>query len=88
MRTVTEFCGALFPKGQAIEELSDHQLVQINWYLNSRPLKCLNWHTTNRRFFLLNYVIKFVFFFKKKSLKFISCNLPYLWMWRWCESRA
>ena len=29
----------------AIEELSDHQLVQINWYLNSRPLKCLNWHT-------------------------------------------
>ncbi|WP_270514872.1 IS30 family transposase, partial [Limosilactobacillus fermentum] len=33
------------PKGQAIEELSDHQLVQINWYLHSRPLKCLNWHT-------------------------------------------
>ncbi|KZT97334.1 Mobile element protein [Lactiplantibacillus plantarum] len=33
------------PKGQAIEELSDHQLVQINWYLNSRPLKCLNWRT-------------------------------------------
>ncbi|MCT3419418.1 hypothetical protein EFQ13_05655, partial [Lactobacillus helveticus] len=33
------------PKGQAIEELSDHKLIQINWYLNSRPLKCLNWHT-------------------------------------------
>ncbi|MBD7895786.1 IS30 family transposase, partial [Limosilactobacillus sp. Sa3CUN2] len=32
-------------KGQAIEELSDRQLVQINWYLNSRPLKCLNWRT-------------------------------------------
>ncbi|MBM9561132.1 IS30 family transposase, partial [Limosilactobacillus fermentum] len=28
-----------------IEELSDYQLVQINWYLNSRPLKYLNWHT-------------------------------------------
>ncbi|MCT4386605.1 IS30 family transposase, partial [Lacticaseibacillus paracasei] len=33
------------PKGQAIEELSDHKLIQINWYLNSRPLKCFNWHT-------------------------------------------
>ncbi|TFZ15177.1 IS30 family transposase, partial [Limosilactobacillus fermentum] len=21
-----------------------YQLVQINWYLNSRPLKCLNWN--------------------------------------------
>lgn len=20
-------------------------LIQINWYLNSRPLKCLNWRT-------------------------------------------
>ncbi|OCX47603.1 hypothetical protein BFD03_05935 [Limosilactobacillus reuteri] len=41
------------PQGQAIEELSDHQLVQINWYLNSRPLKCLNWHTPIE-IFLLN----------------------------------
>ncbi|MEK1304450.1 hypothetical protein HCY48_07000, partial [Limosilactobacillus fermentum] len=41
------------PKGQAIEELSDYQLVQINWYLNSRPLKCLNWHTPIK-IFLLN----------------------------------
>ncbi|WP_261622716.1 IS30 family transposase, partial [Limosilactobacillus fermentum] len=41
------------PKGQAIEELSDHQLVQINWYLNSRPLKYLNWHTPIE-IFLLN----------------------------------
>ena len=41
------------PKGQAIEELSDRQLVQINWYLNSRPLKCLNWHTPIE-IFLLN----------------------------------
>ena len=41
------------PKGQAIEELSDCQLVQINWYLNSRPLKCLNWHTPIE-IFLLN----------------------------------
>ncbi|MBD7895694.1 IS30 family transposase, partial [Limosilactobacillus sp. Sa3CUN2] len=41
------------PKGQAIEELSDYQLVQINWYLNSRPLKCLNWHTPIE-IFLLN----------------------------------
>ena len=28
------------PKGQPIDEL-----IQINWYLNSRPLKCLNWRT-------------------------------------------
>ena len=41
------------PKGQAIEALSDHKLVQINWYLNSRPLKCLNWHTPIE-IFLLN----------------------------------
>src|SRR5699024_1239796 len=41
------------PKGQAIEELSDRQLVQINWHLNSRPLKCLNWHTPIE-IFLLN----------------------------------
>lgn len=41
------------PKGQVIEELSDYQLVQINWYLNSRPLKCLNWHTPIE-IFLLN----------------------------------
>ncbi|MCT3430988.1 IS30 family transposase, partial [Limosilactobacillus fermentum] len=41
------------PKGQAIEELSDYQLVQINWYLNSRLLKCLNWHTPIE-IFLLN----------------------------------
>ncbi|WP_422392843.1 transposase, partial [Limosilactobacillus reuteri] len=41
------------PKGQAIEKLSDYQLVQINWYLNSRPLKFLNWHTPIE-IFLLN----------------------------------
>ena len=40
------------PKGQAIEELSDRQLVQINWYLNSRPLKCLNWRTPIELFLL------------------------------------
>ncbi|NME23226.1 IS30 family transposase, partial [Lactobacillus reuteri] len=28
------------------------QLVQINWYLNSRPLKCLNWHTPIEIFWL------------------------------------
>ena len=57
------------PKGQAIEELSDYQLVQINWYLNSRPLKCLNWHTPSRSSCLI-YVTKFV--------QVISCNLPIL----------
>lgn len=31
------------PKGKAIEEISDQELVEINWYMNSRPLKCLNW---------------------------------------------
>lgn len=40
-------------KGQAIEELSNHKLIQINWYLNSRPLKYLNWHTPIE-IFLLN----------------------------------
>lgn len=33
------------PKGQPIEEITDDELIQINWYLNSRPLKCLNWRT-------------------------------------------
>ena len=40
------------PKGQPIEELSDDELIQINWYLNSRPLKCLNWHSPIEIFFL------------------------------------
>lgn len=33
------------PKGKPIEEISDQELIQINWYLNSRPLKCLNWRS-------------------------------------------
>ena len=33
------------PKGRPIEEITDDELIQINWYLNSRPLKCLNWRT-------------------------------------------
>ncbi|MCS8623226.1 IS30 family transposase, partial [Lactiplantibacillus plantarum] len=33
------------PKGQPIDEITDDELIQINWYLNSRPLKCLNWRT-------------------------------------------
>lgn len=33
------------PKGQLIDEITDDELIQINWYLNSRPLKCLNWRT-------------------------------------------
>ena len=41
------------PKGQAIEEICDDELIQINWYLNSRPLKCLNWRTPIE-IFLLN----------------------------------
>ena len=41
------------PRWKPIEELSDDELVQINWYLNSRPLKCLNWHSPIE-IFLLN----------------------------------
>ncbi|MCT3442412.1 IS30 family transposase, partial [Limosilactobacillus fermentum] len=26
-----------------IDEITDDELIQINWYLNCRPLKCLNW---------------------------------------------
>ncbi len=33
------------PKGKPIEEISDQELIQINWDLNSRPLKCLNWRS-------------------------------------------
>lgn len=33
------------PKGQPIDEVTDDELIQINWYLNSRPFKCLNWRT-------------------------------------------
>lgn len=33
------------PKGQPIDEITDDELIQINWYLNCRPLKCLNWRT-------------------------------------------
>ncbi|WP_242363003.1 IS30 family transposase [Limosilactobacillus antri] len=41
------------PKGKPIEALSNDELTQINWYLNSRPLKCLNWHSPIE-IFLLN----------------------------------
>ena len=41
------------PKGKPIEELSDNELVHINCYLNSRPLRCLNWHSPIE-IFLLN----------------------------------
>ena len=41
------------PKGTPIEELKDSELVRINWYMNSRPLKCLNWHSPIE-IFLLN----------------------------------
>ena len=41
------------PKGKPIEELSNSELTQINWYLNSRPLKCLDWHSPIE-IFLLN----------------------------------
>ena len=41
------------PKGKPIEELSNSELTQINWYLNSRPLKWLNWHSPIE-IFLLN----------------------------------
>ncbi len=41
------------PKGKPIGELSDNELVHINWYLNSRPLRCLNWHSPIE-IFLLN----------------------------------
>ena len=33
------------PKGQPIKKITDDELIQINWYLNSRPLKWLNWRT-------------------------------------------
>lgn len=29
----------------SIDEITDDELIQINWYLNCRPLKCLNWRT-------------------------------------------
>lgn len=38
------------PKGQPIDEITDDELIQINWSLNSRPLKCLNWRTSIESF--------------------------------------
>ena len=37
--------GRFIPKGGSIETISDEELIQINWPLNARPLKCLNWRT-------------------------------------------
>lgn len=33
------------PKGRPIEEVSDEELMRINWTMNTMPLKCLNWRT-------------------------------------------
>lgn len=33
------------PKGRRIEDISDEELALINWRMNSRPMKCLNWRT-------------------------------------------
>ena len=41
------------PKGQPIEEIAEDELIQINRYMNSRPLKYLNWRTPIE-IFLLN----------------------------------
>ena len=38
------------PKGQPIDEITDDELIQINWSFNSRPLKCLNWRTSIESF--------------------------------------
>lgn len=43
LKTLTVDHGKEFANYQAIEEISDQELVEINWYMNSRPLKCLNW---------------------------------------------
>ncbi len=32
-------------KGNPIEQISNDELIAINWWLNSRPMKCLNWQT-------------------------------------------
>lgn len=33
------------PKSKRVEEISDDELIKINWYLNSRQLQCLNWRS-------------------------------------------
>lgn len=39
------------PKGKPIEQISNDELIAINWWLNSRPMKCLNWQTPIEVFF-------------------------------------
>lgn len=33
------------PKGRPIEDITDEELVDINWKMNTMPLECLNWRT-------------------------------------------
>lgn len=33
------------PKSRRIEAISDQELILINWRLNARPMKWLNWRT-------------------------------------------
>ena len=40
----------VLPKGSSFDNLTDKQLQQIDYMLNDRPLKCLNWRTPREVF--------------------------------------
>jgi len=66
MRIVTEFYSDLFLRVRRLKKISDQELIEINWYVNSRPLKRLNWKLPIK-----------VFIQKMCSNYFIPCNLPF-----------
>lgn len=65
------------PKGQPIDEITDDELIQINWYLNCRPLKCLNWRTPIEIFLRnLRYQICSSYFLQSAKSKKRGWQLP------------
>ena len=50
----------VLPKGRSFNDVTEEEMRRIDYMLNDRPLKCLNWRTPREAFTaLLNrYVVK------------------------------
>ena len=43
----------VLPKGSPFDDILDEEIKRIDWMLNDRPMKCLNWRTPREAFIAL-----------------------------------